>query len=107
MPFFYFPLRHYAQDRNGYYIYTNGPPMPHYYGTAAMTPEELITEEQMRRLISRRVWVVDMGAGFLGPRILPVPAHWVEKSRHTFTDVVRLGNLIVVEYETGMDGNQP
>jgi hypothetical protein len=75
--------------------------MPHYYGTAAMTKEDLLTGEQVRSLRSRRVWVVDMAGGFLGPHWVPVPPSWTEKSHHTFTEVARLGDAIVVEYETG------
>jgi hypothetical protein len=103
MPFFYFPLLHDAPDQTGYYLYSDGHPMPHYYGTAAMTPEDLITEEQLQNLRSRRIWVVDMARGFLGAHWVPTPPNWVEKSRHTFSDVVQLGDLIVIEYDTGGD----
>jgi hypothetical protein len=108
LPFFYFPLLHYTPDRAGYYLYSDGRSMPHFYGTAAMTPEDLITDEQLRNLRSRRVWVVDMAAGFLGAHFVPVPPEWREKSRHTFSEVARLGDAIVVEYETcsGPDDGQ-
>lgn len=100
MPFFFFPLLHYAPDKTGYYLYHNGRPIPHYNGTAAMTREDLITEEQLSCLCSRRVWVVDMEKGFIGDHFVPVPPQWKEKGRHTFSDVARLGNAIVIEYET-------
>jgi mannosyltransferase len=57
-PFFFFPLLHYTPDRAGYYLYSPGRPFPHHDGTAAMTSDDLITEEQLRNLPSRRVWVV-------------------------------------------------
>ncbi len=100
MPFFYFPVLHYTPDRAGYYLYSGDHPMPHFYGTAAMTPEDLITEEQIRNLHSRRVWVVDMAGGFLGAHWVPVPPQWKAKGQHTFSEVARLGDAIVVEYET-------
>lgn len=99
-PFFFFPLLHYTPDRAGYYLYSHGRPYPHYNGTAAMTPEDLITEEELRSLRSRRVWVVDMAAGFLGAHWVPVPPQWKVKSQHTFSEVARLGDAIVIEYET-------
>lgn len=101
MPFFFFPLLHYTSHRAGLYLYSDGRPMPTYYGTAAMTPEDLISDEQLQALPSRRVWVVDMAASFIGVHFVPVPPHWVEKSRHTFSEVGRLGDAIVVEYDTG------
>jgi|SRR5579884_447670 len=101
MPFFFFPLLHYAPRRAGYYLYSDGRPMPTYYGIVAMTPEDLISDEQLQALPSRRVWVVDMAASFIGVHFVPVPPHWVEKSRHTFSEVGQLGDAIVVEYETG------
>lgn len=101
MPFFFFPLLHYTSHRAGYYLYSDGRPMPTYYGTAAMTPEDLISDEQLQALPSRRVWVVDMAASFIGTHLVPVPPHWVAKSHHTFSEVGRLGVAIVVEYETG------
>ncbi len=100
MPFFYFPLLHYTRDRAGSYLYDDARPMPHFYGTAAMTPQDLITEQQLRSLRSHRVWVVDMAAGFLGAHSVPVPSLWKERNRHTFSEVARLGDAIVVEYET-------
>jgi hypothetical protein len=101
MPFFFFPLLHYASDQAGYYLYYNGRPIPHYNGSAAMTSGDLITEEQLSCLRSRRVWVVDMAKGFIGDHFVPVPPQWKEKGRNTFSDVARLGDAIVVEYETG------
>jgi len=99
MPFLYFPLLHYAPNRAGYYLYSDGHPMPRFYGTAALTPENLITEEQMRRQHSRRVWVVNLEESFLGSSWVPVQPQWKEKSRHVFSEVARLGDVIVVEYE--------
>lgn len=94
LPLYYFPLLHYTPDRTGYYLFSSGP-MPHHYGTAALTAEDLITEEQLGKLRSRRVWVVNMASG----NWVPTPPNWKVKNCHTFPDVVRLGELNVVEYE--------
>ncbi len=99
MPFLYFPLLHYAPNRAGYYLYSDGHPMPRFYGTAALIPEDLIGEAQMRKLHSRRVWVVNLEESFLGINWVPVQPQWREKSRHVFSEVARLGDVIVVEYE--------
>jgi hypothetical protein len=100
MPFFYFPLLYYAPDRSGYWLYTNGQPMPHHYGTAAMTPDDLITDEGLTAIHARRVWVVEMAGGFLDVHSVPVPRHWLAKGSWTFTDVFGLGDLILIEYDT-------
>jgi 4-amino-4-deoxy-L-arabinose transferase-like glycosyltransferase len=99
MPFLYLPLLHYASDKTNYYLYSAGNPMPHHYGTAVLTEEELITEEQLRRLRSRRIWVVNTANGQWGIRSVPAPANWKAKARHVFPEVVRLGDVILVEYE--------
>jgi mannosyltransferase len=106
LPLFYFPILHYTPDRVGYYLYDDGRPMPHYHGTAALTAEDLITDERLRILHARRVWVVDMVGGNWGIHSVPMPPKWTVKSRHAFTDVVRLGDVIVVEYETGLGQNE-
>jgi hypothetical protein len=100
MPFFFFPLLYYAPDRSGYCLYTDGRPMPNYYGTAALTPEDLITDDGLQALRSRRVWVVNMDGGFLGIHTVPVPSQWVETGNRRFSDVFQLGNLMIVEYDT-------
>ena len=83
--------------------------MPHYYVTADMAPEDPMTDDQMRSLPSGRVWVVDMAMGRLGPRWVPVPPHWKEKNHFIFSDVATIGDLIIVEFETGSghDERQP
>ena len=107
MPRFYFSLLHYAKDRRDYHLYSDGRPMPHHYGTAAMIPEDLITDEQLRTLRSRRVWVVDMAGGNMGFHAVPVPSEWVVKERRVFSDLVGVGDVIVLRYDTsgGTGGN--
>lgn len=101
MPFFYFALLHDAPEQAGYYVFTDGTPMPHYYGTAAMKANDLIGAESLKAIRSGRVWVVDLGGGFLGYHAVPVPETWIEKRQWVFADVFDLGNVIVVEYDTG------
>ncbi len=97
---FYFPLLHYTPDRAGYYLYGDGSPLPYFLGTAALTPEDLIFDEQVQALHSPRVWVVNLVGSYVGDRAVPVPAPWVEKSRRSFSDVGSLGEAVVVEYAT-------
>ncbi len=84
-------------------MYSDGRPMPHHFGTAVLTAEELITEEQLRAFRSQRAWVVNMANGNWGTRTVPIPPNWTAKGRHVFTEVVRLGDVIVVEYEINYD----
>jgi uncharacterized membrane protein len=100
LPLFYFSLMHYAANPTGYFLYSDGHPMPHTWGTAAMTAEDLMVDEQLRTQRSPRVWVVDLEASYFGSRSVPVPSQWVEKSRHSFANVGSIGTAIVVEYQT-------
>ncbi len=103
MPLFYFPILYHSPDRSGCFVYSDGRPMPHHFGTAVLTAEELITEEQLRAFRSQRAWVVNMANGNWGTRTVPIPPNWTAKGRHVFTEVVRLGDVIVVEYEINYD----
>lgn len=94
LPLYYFPLLHYTPDRADYYLFSDRP-MPHHYGTAALTAEDLITEEQLGKLRSRRIWVVNMASS----NLVPTPPNWKVKSCHAFPEVVSLVELNVVEYE--------
>ncbi len=100
LPAFYFPLLYYTPHRASCYLYSDGRPMPHFYGTAAMIPEDLITDEQMHGLGSHRVWIVNIAGGLFGAYSVPVPPQWKVKSHHSFTEVGWLGDIIVMEYET-------
>lgn len=100
--FFYFPLLHHTQNTSGYCLYSDGHPMPYIYGTPVMTPEDLITDAQLKTLGTRRVWVVNMESNILGISWVPVLPQWKEKSHHVFSEVARLGDVIIVEYEINL-----
>jgi hypothetical protein len=99
-PLFYFSMLYYAGDADGHYVYTDGSPILHYYGSAALIPEDLITDKELRAISSRRVFAVNMQGGQWGNHSVPVPPSWVEKSRRVFREAFTLGELIVIEYET-------
>jgi hypothetical protein len=99
-PLFFFPILYYAEQRAAHYLYSDGQPIPHYHGSAILTPHDLITAEQLRALSSHRIWIVDMAGGRWSHRYIPIPPEWVEKSRTTFSEVFGIGTIIVVEYET-------
>jgi mannosyltransferase len=103
---FYLAVRYHAQQRDGIYLYSDGSPIPHHHGSAALTPDDRITEEQLRSLTSRRVWVVEMAGGSWGMRMVPVTSDWKEKERATFPEVFGLGNILVIEYETKKPENE-
>jgi hypothetical protein len=100
MPFFYFSLLHDAREREGHYLFTDGTSMPHYYGTAALDPNELICSEDLSSIRTRRVWVVNLEGGFLASRVVPVPEAWLQRAQWTFRDVFDLGTVQIIEYET-------
>jgi uncharacterized membrane protein len=101
-PFFFFSLLHHASDRRACYVYADAP-LAHYYGTAAMTNGDVIDAARLKSPSSSRVWVVDLGGGFLGYQAVPVPAFWVQRRQQVFPDLFNLGNLILTEYSTRHD----
>ncbi len=48
-------------------------------GSAVVTPDDYITEEQLRSLPSRRAWVVDVAGGAWGLRMVPIPPNGKRK----------------------------
>jgi mannosyltransferase len=97
-PSAFLPLLHYASDRDGYYLYTNGRPLPHYWGTAALRPEEMISENALKTLQCRRLWVVNITRSAWGDRTVEIPAPWAEKDRRVFREVLGIGEVVVCEY---------
>jgi len=68
--------------------------MPHYYGTAAMIPADVIDADALKALHSPRVWIVDLAGGFLGYLSTVVP---LDNGRYSTEDLKRAvvhGNLI-------------
>ncbi|MBI1917915.1 MAG: glycosyltransferase family 39 protein [Planctomycetes bacterium] len=98
-PLMYFSLLYHAPDRAAHYLYSDGHPIPHFYGTAALTREDLITDAQLRGIPSRRLWAVNMAGGYWGSYRVSVPSGWVERNRRSFREVFGLGEVTVVLYE--------
>jgi mannosyltransferase len=98
-PVYYDPLFYHGKKPADFFVYVNGNPIPHYYGTAVLSPEELISQQQLLRLRSRRVWVVNMASQYWGMKHVPVPANWIEIRAHSFPDLRGVGDFHVLEYE--------
>ncbi len=102
-PLYYDPLVYHANKPAGFFVYTDGNPIPRHYGTAVLSADELISQEQLERLRSRRVWVVNMLSHYWGTKVVPVPTSWTEKSGRRFPDLPGVGDFHVLEYELPED----
>jgi hypothetical protein len=98
-PLYYDALFYHGKKPANFFIYSDGNPILRYHGTAVLTPEELISQEQIERLVSRRVWVVNMASQYWGTKFVPVPPNWTETSTNTFPDLLGVGDFHIVEYQ--------
>lgn len=98
-PLYYLPMLYYAEQRSGYYLYSDGHRVKHYNGSAVLTPDDFFNEEQLRAISRGRVWVVEMAGGPWGQAFVPVPHEWKETRRSAFSEAFGLGSIIVVEFE--------
>lgn len=97
-PYWYFPLAyHLGDDRvRGF---DPGVPLPHYYGTAALRPGDLVPAADLPGATGRRLWVVDGRGGLWNDQRVPPPAGWVLRETHRFPEALRVGEAVVRVYE--------
>lgn len=97
-PYWYFPLAYHLGDDRVRGL-DPGTPLPHYYGTAALRPGDLIPAADLPRATGRRLWVVDGKGGVWGKQEVPPPAGWVLRETHRFPEALRVGEAVVKVYE--------
>jgi mannosyltransferase len=100
-PLYYTPLLYHTKKAPDVFLYSDGSPIPHYYGTAVLSADELISQNQLESLRSRRVWVVNMSSPNWGKKNVLPPAKWVQKRTRAFPDLAGIGDFNVIEYDTG------
>jgi len=99
-PLLYLPILYHAGEQGAGPVYLAESPVPHYFGTAVLSADDLFTAEQLAAVRNGRAWVVNT-TGWGGSTVA-VPARWVARAETRFPEVYRLqGEIIVVEYETG------
>jgi len=98
-PYFYLPLRYHCGEQPGWYCYSDVP-LRHYQGAPVLTSDDTITAERLAAVTARRVWVVNMTDSIWGDRAVPVPPGWVRREEERFPEVLGLGDMVVVAYET-------
>jgi hypothetical protein len=82
----YFPMLYHSQNRTGWQVYYDGDNIPHYLGSAAIIPEDIITRDQMEAIRSDRAWVVS-SSGAWARRPMHIPPHWVYESEERFPEM--------------------
>ncbi len=96
---FYFPLRYHAGSAEGWHLYSDGRPVVHYHGSAALTAADYLPAEAAGQLPAGRVWVVNMSGGLWGDFSVPAPEHWERGTAQRFREVRGLGDIEVIEYK--------
>jgi mannosyltransferase len=78
-------------------VYYGGHRIPHYEGAAILTPEDVLSDEQLLGIHARTIWVIDA----IGEKkfSVPPPESWTEKGRHTFPQAYGGGPVLVTQYE--------
>jgi mannosyltransferase len=98
-PLIYFSILYYGRSEPGWYLYSSdGREIVHYLGRAAVIPQDVLTEEQIRAAHFRRVWLVIHSGGYWGMFATPISSKWVQKSSTVFPETLGLGQVTVVEY---------
>jgi hypothetical protein len=96
----YFTGLYYTAGFAGCRMYSDGTPVVHYYGGSILLPEDTISEDGLNAIGAGRVWTLNTSGGAWGPQIAPVPAHWRQRSKATFPEVIKVqGTVVVIEYE--------
>ncbi len=105
-PQLFFVFLYHNADREGIKYFSDGRPVVHYLGAAALKAEDVIDGGGLRTCQARRAWVVDnLTDNTWGLHTVPVPPHWVEVRRRSFPEVFGLGDVTVIEYETTAAAN--
>jgi mannosyltransferase len=98
-PLIYFSILYYGRNEQGWRLYSSdGREIVHYLGRAAVIPQDIITDEQIRAAHVRRVWLVNQSGGYWGTFAGPTSRKWIQKSSKVFPETLGLGEVTVVEY---------
>jgi len=98
-PLLYYSVLYHAQDRTGWFLYSDRRDVVHYEGAAVVDTKDVIRDVQLQAISSERVWVIDM-TGW-GGREVPVPRTWSLLSVRRFPEVYYVqGEILLREYAT-------
>jgi uncharacterized membrane protein len=95
--FVYFTFKYYNQTDANPLLYTTGY-MPHYSGTALLSPEDIITDFNKEVKKDEKVWMINTtGFGNYRPT---VPDNWVKEDEKGFEDAYpHLGRIVISRYK--------
>jgi mannosyltransferase len=97
-PLAYLPIRYHCRPEVDCHLFDDGREIPHYYGRAALTPEDFLNADRLRAGGPRRVWAVNLRGGYWGNVSVPMPPRWTPVSTTKFAEVLGQGEVWVVEY---------
>lgn len=96
---YYYPLLYHLESRDHVYIYNEPERLnAHLSGRSIIRIEDLISMDEITRLTSARLWVVDMANGW-GPFYVPIPDGWRElTTRQVSGTWLFEGDYVLTEY---------
>ncbi len=97
-PLWYQPVAYHLGGRD-IALYDAGGPMPHYYGTAVLRPEEMLDGRALSEVRGSRLWAVDGVGRYWGRQEVPVPGGWELVETRSFPEPLRVGRVVVRVYE--------
>lgn len=104
--FCYLPMLYYLRDRGHCYLYRQDEALPHYLGAAVITPEEMISQEQLAGMRWRRMWLVEQTNWVGAAAGFPPAGVGTLVGRQAFPEAFGLGSIIVCEYHAAKRTHQ-
>ena len=107
-PTAFYPMLYHAGERSAVWLYDQPDAHIHYFGAAVLPVERLIDDDALKRLATRRAWVVNSHGAGLDRQVVAVPARWraVSETRFAEVDAMPRG-IAVIEYAIGPKADPP
>jgi hypothetical protein len=97
-PLWYQPVAYHLGGRGVLLFHPDGP-MPHYYGTAVLSPGEVLDGRSLTGLGGSRLWAVGGVGRYWGCQEVPAPDGWRLVETRSFPEALRVGKVVVRVYE--------
>ncbi|MGA2254544.1 MAG: hypothetical protein ABSG53_07785 [Thermoguttaceae bacterium] len=85
-PLLMFPTLFHSRSRQGWFVYTDWPVIPFFAGGSMLADDEILFEQQMQSLRTKRAWIVTT-SGSWGCWGMFIPSHWTKTSEERFPEV--------------------
>jgi len=94
-PLLMFPTLFHSRNREGWYVYSDRPEIPYYAGGSIIMDKEILFDQDMNALRTKRAWVVTT-SGNWARWGLYIPPKWVKISEQRFPEVYAFQNDVKV-----------